>query len=496
MDPNSLCSLSHNKHIDPNNPSGETESGNDDQATEFTSDKPKVEKVKLATFNFEEFIKLEERVVDGANVELLGVLSMPTRAYMDLEKMNPSPVIPRGLEHNAFTQEEETLGHSIDSCLLSKPAMKAPVKVYVQAIKSIALVWNVWRMDKRDHQDVVSYLLLEYRVKFCGLVETRVAKKQSMLKQRAKMQLLKDGDACTKDREVKEVIFDISDDKALGPDADRTQETFQPPDFSISPSLHHFKAVLESKSCQERQALWPSAAVTEDRDVSSTEKTGDQDGEKASVSRKMEGLKNSVFGATSSDSLLNAAIVLGAGSLAITKLLTIDHDYWHGWTLYEVLRYAPEHNWNAYEEALKTHPVLAKLMISGIVYSLGDWIAQCYEGKPLFEFDRTRMFRLFLQRMGCPFSSLDLEQQFYYLWLLDEAGWKLWPFAHLITYGVIPVEQRLLWVDCVELIWVTILSTYSNEKSEMRISEASEAEAGPSSNEVKSDRNQGHIWTE
>lgn len=43
---------------------------------------------------------------------------------------------------------------------------------------------------------------------------------------------------------------------------------------------------------------------------------------------------------------------------------------------------------------------------------------------------------------------------------LRQAGWKLWPFAHLITYGVIPVEQRLLWVDCVELIWVTILSTY------------------------------------
>jgi len=38
----------------------------------------------------------------------------------------------------------------------------------------------------------------------------------------------------------------------------------------------------------------------------------------------------------------------------------------------------------------------------------------------------------------------------------------LWPFAHLITYGVIPVEQRLLWVDTVELVWVTILSTYVN----------------------------------
>lgn len=47
-----------------------------------------------------------------------------------------------------------------------------------------------------------------------------------------------------------------------------------------------------------------------------------------------------------------------------------------GWTLYEVLRYAPEHNWTAYEAALKEHPVLSKMVISGIVYSVGDWIAQ------------------------------------------------------------------------------------------------------------------------
>lgn len=54
------------------------------------------------------------------------------------------------------------------------------------------------------------------------------------------------------------------------------------------------------------------------------------------------------------------------------KIFTVSQ----GWTLYEVLRYAPEHNWTAYEEALKTNPVLAKMMISGIVYFLGDWIAQ------------------------------------------------------------------------------------------------------------------------
>lgn len=225
------------------------------------------------------------------------------------------------------------------------------------------------------------------------------------------------------------------------------------------------------------------------------------------------------------DRTINATIVLAAGSFAVTKLLTIDHDYWHGWTLFEILRYAPQHNWSAYEEALKTNPVLAKMVISGVVYSVGDWIAQCYEGKPLFEFDRARMLRSGLLGFTLHGSLSHYYYQFcealfpfddwwvvpakvifdqtawsavwnsiYYtllgvlrlespvnifselkatFWPMLTAGWKLWPFAHLITYGVIPVEQRLLWVDCVELIWVTILSTYSNEKSEARISEVS-----------------------
>lgn len=225
------------------------------------------------------------------------------------------------------------------------------------------------------------------------------------------------------------------------------------------------------------------------------------------------------------DRTVNATIVLVAGTFAITRLLTIDHDYWQGWTLYEILRYAPEHNWIAYEEALKSNPVLSKMVISGIVYSVGDWIAQCYEGKPLFEFDRTRAFRSgfvgftlhgslshyyyqFCEAL-IPFddwwvvpAKVAFDQTIWAgIWnsiyfvalgflrfespanIFDElkatflpmitAGWKLWPFAHIITYGVIPLDQRLLWVDCVELIWVTILSTYSNEKSETRNAEAS-----------------------
>ncbi|GLJ34723.1 hypothetical protein SUGI_0698730 [Cryptomeria japonica] len=237
------------------------------------------------------------------------------------------------------------------------------------------------------------------------------------------------------------------------------------------------------------------------------------------------------------DRTINAMIVFAAGTFVVTKMLTVDHDYWHGWTLYEIVRYAPLHNWAAYEEALKTNPVLAKMVISGAVYSLGDWIAQCYEGKPIFEFDRTRMFRsglvgfslhgslshyyyhlsealfpfqdwwvvpakvafdqtiwaaiwnstyfavLGLLRFESPVNIFnELKTTF---WPLLTAGWKLWPFAHLITYGVVPVEQRLLWVDCVELIWVTILSMYSNEKSEARLLEASsEGNSDPAMNSI------------
>ncbi|KAL2493833.1 peroxisomal membrane protein 2 [Forsythia ovata] len=115
--------------------------------------------------------------------------------------------------------------------------------------------------------------------------------------------------------------------------------------------------------------LLPINAVTDDREVDTADETCDYDQEKASTTTESEGIKN-ITTSISSERLLNAAIVLGAGTLAITKLLTIDHDYWHGWTLYEVLRYAPEHNWIAYEEALRKNPVFAKMVISGFVYSL------------------------------------------------------------------------------------------------------------------------------
>jgi hypothetical protein len=39
------------------------------------------------------------------------------------------------------------------------------------------------------------------------------------------------------------------------------------------------------------------------------------------------------------------------------------------------------------------------------------------------------------------------------------SGLRLWPLAHCVTYGLIPVENRLAWVDLVEILWVTILAS-------------------------------------
>ncbi|KAJ4977502.1 hypothetical protein NE237_002608 [Protea cynaroides] len=341
---------------------------------------------------------------------------------------------------------------------------------------------------------------------------------------------------------------------------------------SSLPSFSICHKSANSSFLKGKRRVWFVGSLTEDLHVipvQSSDSTDQQDGVVAGIERETEGENvNQVggfanegrlsfegaggFSSSSSSSIssegkgegedfdkfidraINTTIVLAAGTFALTKLLTIDRDYWHGWTIYEILRYAPQHNWSAYEEALKENPVLAKMVISGVVYSLGDWIAQCYEGKPIFEFDRARMFRSGLVGFSFHGSLSHYYYQFcealfpfqdwwvvpvkvafdqtawaaiwnsiYYVvlgflrfespvsiftelkttfWPLLTAGWKLWPFAHLITYGVIPVEQRLLWVDCVELIWVTILSTYSNEKSEARNSEPLlEAQANSSS---------------
>lgn len=164
---------------------------------------------------------------------------------------------------------------------------------------------------------------------------------------------------------------------------------------------------------------------------------------------------------------------------------------------------------------LKLYPILIKSLTSATVYTIGDFITQRSEGIETFEVDKQRLMRSLLAGLigHGPLSHLWYEYSedmfintFHWIewWgfipkvIIDQTTWgpfwnntyilliglmkfssiqtiwkemtrttiplilkglKIWPLAHCITYGLISVEHRLLWVDLVEILWVTVLST-------------------------------------
>ncbi len=186
-----------------------------------------------------------------------------------------------------------------------------------------------------------------------------------------------------------------------------------------------------------------------------------------------------------------------------------------GWTTEEMAVRIPIDNWNSYSTVLERAPLFTKAVTSATVYTIGDMIAQSTEGKSIGDVDRPRVIRSLLAGLigHGPLSHVwynlsdDIFENVMHLqgWVgtiikvvIDQTTWgpiwnntyilllglmqfnkienifgemkrttiplivsglKLWPLAHLVTYGLIPVENRLLWVDLVEIIWVTILAT-------------------------------------
>ena len=226
---------------------------------------------------------------------------------------------------------------------------------------------------------------------------------------------------------------------------------------------------------------------------------------------------------------INLALVGGTGILFGYKFFAIDADLWRGWTLTEILSAAFRDNWSFYESSLASHPVVSKAFISGLVYGLGDLTAQTYEGKSIGSLDRGRMIRSSLtgliahgpcshvwyivaDDLCAPLgdglvaagTKLLLDQTVWaFIWLsiyygvlgalnFDSpskivktfkasflpvclVGWRFWPFVHIVTYGLIPQQHRLLWVDVMEIIWVTILSYVGNQKRKEALEVSQEA---------------------
>lgn len=213
--------------------------------------------------------------------------------------------------------------------------------------------------------------------------------------------------------------------------------------------------------------------------------------------------------------VVNTSIVIALAVAVIYKLTMVDAGLTRGWTAEEVAERMAADNWSQYLHVLRSNPIATKAVTSATVYAIGDTIAQRTEGESMGSLDRPRIIRSALAGLigHGPMSHFwyqisenffDNVLQFTAWWsfipkvAVDQTVWgpiwnnsyiiliglmklqspgtiwgdmkrttiplilsglKLWPLAHCVTYGLIPVENRLLWVDMVEIVWVTILAT-------------------------------------
>lgn len=233
------------------------------------------------------------------------------------------------------------------------------------------------------------------------------------------------------------------------------------------------------------------------------------------------------------DWYINTFIILAIGAIALTKVTLVDDGLMRGWTSSEIAYRIPLDNWLTYNEILDREPVFTKAVTSATVYTIGDVLSQRTEGRDVGEIDRWRVTRSMLAGLIAhgPLSHVwyNLSENlfenvlhwtawwsFFPKVVLDQTTWgpfwnntyilllglmqraslqsiwsdvqrttiplivsglKLWPLAHCVTYGLIPVENRLLWVDLVEIIWVVILSSQAAGTAEQ--TSESEVEDGP-----------------
>eukprot|EP00536_Pseudo-nitzschia_multiseries_P019256 jgi/Psemu1/299771/fgenesh1_pm.4242_\ len=217
------------------------------------------------------------------------------------------------------------------------------------------------------------------------------------------------------------------------------------------------------------------------------------------------------------NAIFNTGIIVLVALSVLDRFATVDAGIMRGWSLEEMAIRIPFDNWNSYSAVLSAAPIQTKAVTSATVYAIGDFIAQRTEGLSMGELDRPRLVRSLLaglighgpmSHVWYGFSENVVFQNVLHLppnafgtackIVIDQTCWgpiwnntyivllglmkrnslrtifgemkrttiplivsglKLWPLAHCVTYGLIPVENRLLWVDLVEIAWVTILAT-------------------------------------
>lgn len=214
--------------------------------------------------------------------------------------------------------------------------------------------------------------------------------------------------------------------------------------------------------------------------------------------------------------ILNGLLLASSFGFAAYTIFNIDSGMTRGWTQGEIAMRIPLDNWLNYESSLADRPILTKTAINVIIYLLGDWLSQTlFSKKDVLDFDAARTLRNGF--IGLCFGPLVHEYYQFSDYILPvEAGmftrfqkilmdqtvyltvkcsiyisavgllqgddwksvqtnvqtklpnivltaWKFWPLVHLVTYGVIPARHRILWVNCVDLVWNAILATMSQK---------------------------------
>lgn len=179
----------------------------------------------------------------------------------------------------------------------------------------------------------------------------------------------------------------------------------------------------------------------------------------------------------------------------------------------------------SYEELVPTNPVFFKACTSGVAYALGDFLSQLYQGRTLENIDLPRSARsgaagfiahgplchywlLFMETYldfnGAWWATgikvtADLTVWSIFLntaystiigllafrspvevfkdvrattWPALRSAWRFWPFVHTVSFShAVPLDLKLLWVDVMEVVWVTILSKVANEDKNRRLSD-------------------------
>jgi len=183
-----------------------------------------------------------------------------------------------------------------------------------------------------------------------------------------------------------------------------------------------------------------------------------------------------------------------------------------------------------YESLVPTNPIFYKACTSGVAYALGDFISQIYQGRNLENLDLPRSFRsgaagfighgplchhwlLFMENyldfdgawwatgikvtadltvwsifLNAAYSLIIgtlagrspkdvLEDVKVTLWPALRSAWRFWPFVHTVSFShAVPLDLKLLWVDVMEVVWVTILSKVANEDKNAKLAEDPTAE--------------------